>query len=298
MMQFADGMEGAIRRSDSFSSDEEAERFWSEGAAEVDVEDLTYPGGAGQTQNIRIYRGGNAAAPTLLYIHGGGWVSGSINMNDWCARGIAKNAGCNVVSISYRFAPAHPYPAALEDCQAAAKWLCEIGASLGLNTQTVAIGGASAGGNLAIATALACSPGTFAGMVLFYPVAGADFSTPSYLRYEGGPGLTRQRMQELFDLYDPDGRRTSDPLVTPQLADNLNQLPPGCLIAAEHDVLLDDSVNLATALRAAGVSTEFHTEPGVTHGFINRGRLVPSANHSIARAARFVARLTETEKSL
>lgn len=296
-MQLADGMEAALRQADSFASDAEAELFWAEGAREVEVADITFPGGAGQAQKMRLYRGGDSTAPTLLYIHGGGWVGGSIGLNEWCARAIAGGAPCNVVSVSYRLAPAHPYPAALEDCKAAAAWLRATGASLGLNTRTIGLGGASAGGNLALATALACAPGTFAGLVLFYPVAGADFSTPSYVRYAHGPGLTRQRMLEIFDLYDPDGRRSHDPLIVPNLAANLDRLPPVCLIAAEHDVLRDDSVALAAALEAAGVATDFHIEPGVTHGFINRGRLVPSANHSLARAAGFVARLAAAEKS-
>lgn len=295
-MEFAAGVEEALKLGESFTSDAEASAFWSEGAPDVACEELTYPGGAGQTQRVRLYRGGDAAAPTLLYIHGGGWTGGSIDLNEPCARRLAHGAPCNIVSISYRLAPAHPYPAAVMDCVAAAGWLRDNGAALGLNTGVVCVGGASAGANLALATALASPRGAFAGLALFYPVAGADFDTASYRDYADGPGLTRPRMQAMFDLYDPDRRRAFDPLVAPLAADNLDRLPPVCLIAAEHDVLRDDSVNLAAALQKAQVPTKFHIEPGVTHGFINRGRLVPSANVSIDRVATFISRLPEGEK--
>lgn len=288
-MEFATGQAEAQRRSESFVNDAEAAAFWSEGAPDVGVEDHNYPGGAGQPQRVRIYRGGDGSAPTLLYVHGGGWVGGSIDLNERCARGLAHIAGCNVASISYRLAPAHPYPAALKDCLAAAGWLRTAGRELGLNPDTIWIGGASAGGNLALAASLASERGTFAGQVLFYPVAGADFETASYGRYADGPGLTRTRMRDMFDLYDPEGRRSHDPLVTPLVAGDFGRFPQTCLIAAEHDVLREDSVRLAERLREAGVTLDFHIERGVTHGFINRGRLVPSADAAIARAAGFVA---------
>ncbi len=131
--------------------------------------------------------------------------------------------------------------------------------------------------------------------MLFYGVFGADLDTESYRHYAEGPGLTRTRMAELFDMYDPGGRRHADPLIAPLAADPPAGLPPCCLIAAEHDVLLDDSRAMHRALVAAGPAATLHVEPGVTHGFINRGRLVPAANAALARAAGFVRTLHSSE---
>ena len=239
------------------------------------MEELTYSGGAGQPQAARLYKGGDAG--TLLYIHGGGWAGGSIALHEPSAAGMALESGWDVLSISYRLAPAHPYPAGLEDCRAALAWLAEKGGK-------IAIGGASAGANLAVATALSTTA-KLAGLVLYYGVFGDDFDTESYRAHGQGPGLTRGRMQELFAMYDPDGLRNE--LIAPLRAD-VRGLPPALLIAAEIDVLLSENEAMAAHLRAAGVETTWHLEPGVTHGFINRGRLVPAANACISRAASFL----------
>lgn len=294
-MKFAPGMEEVLRREAGFSGPGEAGRFWSASGAQVESEDLIYLGGANQPQRMRLYRGGGADSATLLYIHGGGWVGGSIELHDYSARGMACGAGCNVVSISYRLAPEHRFPAGLKDCLAATGWIETIGADFGLNPARVVIGGASAGGNLAAAAALASEPGRYAGLLIFYGVLGCNFESDSYRRYENGPGLTRDRMQELFGLYLDDMAKARDPAVSPLLSDGLGRLPGTCVIAAEHDVLLDENIAFADALCAAGVPTDCHIEPGVTHGFINRGRLVPSADASISRAARFLARVSERE---
>jgi len=276
MVAFADGMQEAQRVNEGFASPEEGAAFWNKGIEKPPFEDVTYPGGAGQPQAARLYRGGDAG--TLLYIHGGGWVGGSIALHEPSAAGIALQSGWDVLSISYRLAPAHPYPAGLEDCLAALRWLDARG------PRQVAVGGASAGANLAIATALSTNA-PLAAMVLFYGVFGDDFDTPSYRSFAEGYGLSRARMEEIFALYDPDGLR--DPLVAPLKAD-LRGLPPAAIIAAEIDVLHSENHAMAEALSAAGVATTFHTEPGVTHGFINRGRLVPAAGACITRAAAFL----------
>jgi len=280
----------AIR--DTFASPAEAAAFWAVGADAVETLDLSYAGGAGQPQALRLYRGGGADALTLIYIHGGGWTQGSIDLHDRSARGLAAHGHCNVVSLSYRFAPRHPYPAALEDCLAAADWVAA--ADLGINAGRVAVGGASAGGNLAAAATLA-RPGAFDALLIFYGVLGCDLNTGSYLRYENGPGLTRARMAELFEMYDPGDARSADPLITPLLSDRLHNLPPTVIHAAEHDVLLDDNRAFADALAGAGVPVRLHIEPGVTHGFLNRGRLVPSADAAVKRAAADLRRLIEDE---
>jgi acetyl esterase len=290
MMKFADGMEAVHRIEETFASEAEATAYWAEAAPRVPFEDKVYPGADGQSQRARLYRG-DPGAPVLLYIHGGGWCGGSIALNDPVCRGITAETGWNVVSISYRLAPVHPYPAGQNDCLAAWNWLAAELGRLGLRHAPIALGGASAGANLALATCLAGSEGTASALVLFYGVFGSDLNTDSYHTYQNGPGLTRARMAELFEMYDPGQLRETDPLIAPLLSDDLSALPPTCLIAAEHDVLLDDSRQLAARLYGAGTSHEFHIETGVTHGFINRGRLVPAARHAISRAANFLSTL-------
>lgn len=292
MIRFAPGMEEALRQGDLFSSDDEAARFWSVDAPDVPYEETTYTGGARQPQRARLYRG-DADAPTLLYIHGGGWCGGSIDLNDPATRGICSESSWNVFSISYRLAPAHPYPAGLEDCLAAFRWLQDAGATLGLRPGPIALGGASAGANLAMAASLALEAQDVAALVLFFGVYGHDLNTDSYRAYRNGPGLTRARMVEMFEMYDPEHRRERDPLIAPLNATDLARTPPACLIAAEHDVLLDDSRRMAAALAEAGTPHAFHVEPGVTHGFINRGRLVPAARASVSRAASFLKDLKD-----
>jgi acetyl esterase len=288
---FAEGMEAAIRRHESFASEAEAAAFWAEGAPEVTVEDHVYRGGAGQPQAVRLYRGQRPApSPVLLYVHGGGWQSGSIALNEPACRALAAGSGWTVASVSYRLAPAHPYPAALHDCAAALRWLRAEAPGLGLDPHRVAVGGTSAGANLAAALALTRPEPSPAGLLLFYGVFGADFETASYRRFAEGFGLTRARMMALFADYDPGNRRGHDPLIVP-LRGDLAGLPPSALFAAELDVLLDDSLAMAQALRAAGVPVTLHVEPGVTHGYINRARMVPAAAASLARAAAFLAGL-------
>ncbi len=265
--------------------------YWAEGAPGVAaVEDLTYPGAAGQTQAARLYRGSDVAtAPVLLYLHGGGWTGGSIALNEAACRALAAESGWAVMSVSYRLAPADPYPAGLNDAQAALAWLADNAASLGLDPARIAIGGASAGANLALACALS-RPGATVGLLLIYGVYDRDFGRDSYRRFGEGPGLSAARMQELFSMYAPDAG--NEPLVVPLHSTDLSTLPPACLIAAELDVLADESADMAEALRKAGVDTDYHQEPGVTHGFINRGRHLPAARACLSRGADFLQRLS------
>ncbi len=260
--------------------------FWSEGVPEVEVADLEYTGAAGQRQAARLYRGRLAQpAPVLLYIHGGGWVGGGIALNEPACRALAAQGDCSVLSVSYRLAPAHPFPAGLQDVLAALAFLQKTGRALGLDTDRIAIGGASAGANLAVATALS-RPGVLRGMLLYYGVYDRDFDRPSFAEHDASPGITAARVREIFALYAPDAG--TDPLVTPFWSPDLASLPPACLIAAECDVLRSENEAMATALTAAGVATTLHIERGVHHGFINRGRLLPAARACLTRGADFL----------
>ncbi|MFK8079057.1 MAG: alpha/beta hydrolase [Granulosicoccus sp.] len=264
-------------------------QFWAVGADEVyATEEGCYPGAAGQQQHYRLYRASASSAPVLVYVHGGGWVGGSIDLNEPAARALASQSGCHVFSISYRLAPDHPYPAGLEDCKAAVQWLMAGRGPVDLETQCVAIGGASAGANLALSTALSLDRADFKALLLFYGVFDDDFETPSYQLYADGPGLSRARMQELFQLYDPLKRRLTDPLVTPLHA-QLEGIPHTIMVAAQCDVLRSDSERLHKHLRDVAVDVDFWIEPGVTHGYINRGRTLPSARTSLSQASQKLA---------
>jgi acetyl esterase len=265
--------------------------FWAEGAPEVaGVEELTLPGASGQDQPARLYRGTTGApAPVALYIHGGGWIGGGLALNEHSCRSLVAESGWSLLAVTYRLAPAHPFPAGLEDCAAALDWLRDNAAGLGLDAGRIAFAGTSAGANLALALALE-RPGIARGLLLHYGVYDRDFGRGSFARYGDGPGLTAQRVREIFAAYAP--KTGTDPRVTPLHAPDLSALPPACLIAAERDVLADENAAMAVRLREAGVETEFHIEPGVHHGFINRGRLLPAARACLARGGAFLRRLT------
>lgn len=283
-MTLAEGVREAQRVNEAFVSANDAAAYWAEGTEDAFEEEMFYKGAGGQRQAVRLYPGRGDGM--LLYMHGGGWVGGSIALNHRACRLIAQQSGWDVVSISYRLAPEHPYPAALDDCQAAFQWLYDTG------YRKLALGGASAGGNLALSLALNGRI-RLAGLLLFYPVTGSDFETESYQRYAEGYGLSRARMQELFVQYDPDTRRTAEICPLKTSLDRIRDatLPQTQIISAECDVLADDSRAMAQRLTEAGVDTFLHIEPGVTHGFINRGRLIPAADACLARAANYLKAL-------
>lgn len=289
-MNFAEGMAEALRQHASFAREEDAAAFWSEGAPRVPVLDLTYPGAIGQPQAVRFYRG-TTPGPVLLYIHGGGWIGGSIAVNDPAVRALVAESGWSALSVSYRLAPADPFPAGLDDVRAALRWLVASAPALGLDVGQIAMGGASAGANLAVAAAMAEDPGCLAGLVLFYGLFGVDLDTPSYRAHADAPVLTRDRVAEILSLYDPEGRRDREPLIAPLVAPSLSTLPPAFLVVAEYDVLADDSRRMAARLAAEAAGAEVLEVAGVTHGFINRGRLVPAARDALTRAARFLVSL-------
>jgi acetyl esterase len=268
----------------------EAPAFWSEGQDPCETRDLVYEGGAGQPQAARHYRGGDRGV--LLFVHGGGWTGGSIALKERTCRRIAVRSGWDVVSISYRLAPAHPYPAGLEDVRAALAWLRAGGA--GIRAERLALGGDSAGANLALAAALAGAR-DLAALVLVYGVFGTDFDSESYRRFAEGFGFTRARALEIFDLYDPTGLRATDPCLVPLLATDAQlreAAPPETLfLAAECDVLADDSRAMHARFEAVGAPARLHVEPGVTHGFLNRGRMVPQGDAALDRIAAFLAAL-------
>ena len=244
------------------------------------VEDRRIPGPAGEIP-VRIYRPeGKAPLPALVYFHGGGWVIGSIETHDGSCRDLANRAGCVVVSVDYRLAPEHRYPAAAEDCLAATRWVAENAAALGADPKRIAIGGDSAGGNLAAVVALMARdrrgpPLRF--QLLIYPVTDADLTRASYRENAEGYLLTTKAMEWFWGHYVPDAAQRKEPYAAPLQAKDLAGLPPAFVITAQYDPLRDEGEAYAKRLQQAGVRTALKRYEGAIHGFFAMGLLAEVA---------------------
>lgn len=263
--------------------------YWTDGApVPHQTTDVSVPGETGAVR-ARVYRPtGNERAPMVLLIHGGGWVSGSIEEVEPLARHLAAASGAVVVSTSYRLAPEHPFPAGLNDCEATLRWVLTEGGKHGGDPSRLAIGGASAGANLAAVMTLRAPPATFKAQLLFYGVLGNSFETASYQEFADGRfGLPRERMKMYFDLYAGKNADINDAAITPMNGE-LKSMPPAWICAAECDVLHDDSVQFYEKLTALRSGDQFILAKGVNHGFINRVRHLPLAKTMVDSAAAFV----------
>ena len=270
-------------------------RRWNVDLPEMAAEAFDLPGLAGAPPiPARMFTPSDALPGCILYIHGGGWVLCDIKTHERTIRLLAREARTRVLAIDYRLAPEHPFPAPLEDCQAAWRWLAAAGID-----GPLAIAGDSAGANLALSVIL--REGELMRSVpqaglLFYGIFSSDLDSPSYRRFAEGYGLTRQDMRRFFDCYvpgtGPDSTRF-DPLVQ-QVASSvavLARLPPLFLNAAGLDVLLCDTLDLAARLREAGASFELAMHEGVHHGFLQFSARLEEARRAIGLAADFFARL-------
>lgn len=238
----------------------------------------------GRSLAVRIYRSAaslGAPAPVILYFHGGGWVLGSLSYGDRGCRRLANAAECAVISVDYRLAPEHPFPAGLMDCYDAAHWIWNNAASLGWDASRIAVCGESAGGNLAAGTTLlarARNELRIACQILIYPVLDlVNLNTASYAEFSEGYGLTKQAMEWFIDHYMPDPAGRSDPLVSPLRAPDLRHLPPACIVTPECDVLRDEAEAYARRLEAARVHTIYRSFPGMIHDFYLLWFLSPQA---------------------
>jgi acetyl esterase len=222
---------------------------------------------------VRIYRPLDAGPTgTLLYLHGGGWVGGSVATHDASCAAIARDVPCNVVSVDYRLAPEHPYPAALDDSILVAQWLCGSAAPAWVDRTRLAIGGDSAGANLATAGCLKLRDTTgavpFVMQALLYPCVDADTERPSYRRNADAPFLDRAMMRWFIDLYLPGGAAQADGYALPLRAASLAGLPPAFVMTAEFDPLLDDGVELAARFVRDGVACDYRIARRLPHGFL------------------------------
>lgn len=257
--------------------------------AGVTTKDLTYPAGQG-TQKARVYipDGVAANAPVVVYYHGGGWVIADINVYDSSPRAIAKQTGAIVVSVEYRHAPEHKFPAAHDDAVAAYKWVLANAASWGGDAAKVAVMGESAGGNLAINTAIAArDQGLTApvAMALVYPVAGTDMSTPSYKENALAKPLNKAMMGWFVKNTIKGEKDKADPRLDLIKTADLHNLPPATIVLAQIDPLRSEGEMLAEKLTTSGVSVHKEIYEGVTHEFFGMAAVVEDAKE----AQKFVA---------
>jgi acetyl esterase len=242
----------------------------AEPAPVAGVRDETIPG-PGADIPVRIYRPDGEGLPVLVYAHGGGFVFCDLDSHDELCRNIANRVAAVVVSVAYRLAPEHRWPAAVDDFYAATRWAARNAASLGGDPGRVVVGGDSAGGNLAAVTAvMARDRGgpALAAQLLLYPVLAADFDTESYRLFGRGFYNPKPAMQWYWDQYVPSGADRAHPHAAPLNAD-LHGLPPAVVVIAGHDPLRDEVLAYANALEAAGVRVVRVQFDGAIHGFMS-----------------------------
>ena len=237
---------------------------------DVSTTDLSIPGPAAPL-SARHYRAADSGSPLLVYFHGGGWVLGDIETHDGLCRLICRDAGVHVLSVDYRRPPEHKAPAAVDDAFAAYRWALDNGAELGADPNRVAVGGDSAGGNLA---ALVChrarneGVGSPALQMLLYPITNLCGDTRSRTLFAEGYWLTKQNMDWFTDHYlAGSGLEAADPRLSPLLADDLSGLPPALVLTAGFDPLRDEGNAYAEAMRAAGVTVDLREFGSLIHSF-------------------------------
>jgi acetyl esterase len=235
------------------------------------IEDRLIPGPLGEIP-IRIYTPHGAGPfPVLVYFHGGGFYLGNIESDDGPCREIANKAGCIVVSVDYRLAPEHKFPAAVEDCYAATRWAAENASALGGDSLRIAVQGSSAGGNMAAGVALMARDRGYPPLmhqILLCPVLNYAFDTPSYQENADGYILTRESMMRMWNLYLQTEADGTNPYASPLQASDLRGLPPAWVVTAEYDPLRDEGEAYAARLREAGVSVVSQREEGGIHALL------------------------------
>jgi acetyl esterase/lipase len=253
------------------------------------IEDGEWPGPAGALA-YRSYTPVDAAGeplPALLYFHGGGFVIGDLDTHDGLCRLLANASGCRVISVAYRLAPEHKFPAAVEDACAAACWVADHARALGIDPGRIAIGGDSAGANLA---AVVCQLAKQAGgprlalQLLLYPATDSAAETASRRALAEGYLLEKKSMEWFFQQYVEPGTDPKDPRLSPLLAPDLSGLPPAHIHTAEFDPLRDEGKAYADKLAAAGVPVEYTYHPGMIHHFFCLAGAIPYARTAIANA--------------
>ena len=255
----------------------------------AEVRDMAAPGPLGDIP-LRLYRPAGVAspAPTLVYLHGGGWVIGDLDTHDVLCRQLADEAGCVVVSVDYRMGPEHRFPAAPDECLAATRWLQAQAGALGLDASRFAVGGDSAGGNLAAVVSLAWrdagEPVPLRFQLLIYPATDMRAGAPSHTSNGQGYVLTSDTIAYFQGHYL--GRdQLDDWRASPLLHPDLAGLPPALVLTAGFDPLRDEGRQYADALSAAGSTAQYVCFERQIHGFITMGRVIDEANLAVGLCA-------------
>jgi acetyl esterase len=254
------------------------------------AESLQIPGPAGAI-GARLYLPVGAPtqnSPLLVYYHGGGWVIGDLDTHDGPCRFLASHSGARVLSIDYRLAPEHPFPAAAEDAWAAYAWARTNAAELGSDPSRIAVGGDSAGGNLAAVVSLLAreqSAPPPAMQLLIYPVTTVAQELPSRAMFDEGFLLTRRDMDFFEDNYLPADADRTDPRVSPLEVDDLGGLPPAYVATAGFDPLRDEGEAYAQRLREAGVRVALRRHPGLVHSYANLTAISRTSRQAMLEAA-------------
>jgi acetyl esterase len=270
----------------------ERRTFTQPDAPEVaSVQDLQATGPAGAIP-VRSYRpaGSSAAAmlPVLVYYHGGGWVIGDLDTHDVLCRQLANLSGCAVVSVDYRMGPEHRFPAAVDDAIAATRWVRAQAQALKVDASRLAVGGDSAGGNLAAVVALTARDAgdlPIAFQLLIYPATDQRRGAPSHAANGQGYLLTKENMDYFHDHYIPDARDDLDWRASPLLHANHAKLPPAFVLTAGYDPLRDEGLQYAQKLSEAGNRAALVNFERQIHGFILMGRVLDEANVAVQLCA-------------
>jgi acetyl esterase len=232
---------------------------------------------------IRSYRPVlNDVLPALVFFHGGGWTIGDLDTHDVVCRSLALGARCAVFSVDYRLAPENPFPAAVGDCISATKYIAENTSSLKIDRSRIAVGGDSAGGNLAAVVALAARELGIAFQLLIYPATDQRCALPSHEKNAQGYLLTREGIEYFRGCYLPDPDSWTDWRASPLLAPSHAGLPPAFVLTAGYDPLVDEGRAYATALSQAGVEVTYREYPDMVHGFVLFGGVLETANAALA----------------
>jgi acetyl esterase len=237
----------------------------------LEVINTSVPAG-GRDVPVRIYRpAGSGLRPGTIYMHGGGWVQGDLDTHDAATAGLSDGADTVVVSVDYRLAPEHPYPAAFDDSYAVLLHTAAQGRTWGIDTGRLLVAGDSAGANLAAALTLAARDRQgprLRGQVLIYPCLSHEGVLPSYRENAKGPVLTSAAMRDYWAIYLGDTPAGSDQHAEPLAATDLHGLPPAFITTAQYDPVRDDGEHYAERLRAAGVPVELRRAKRLTHGWL------------------------------
>jgi acetyl esterase len=232
---------------------------------------------------VRIYRGQGEPRGVVAYFHGGGFVMGSVGLMDGVARELAHSSGAVVISVEYRLAPEHPYPAGLDDCEAVTQWAMANVGRFGVSPGLVAVAGESAGGNLAAAVSLRLretDPHALAGQVLIYPAVAGAAVYPSAVEFDGLV-ISRTAGERFWAAYTAGRAVAEDQYAAPLQAKTLKGLPPALVVLGGCDMLRDEGREYATRLRRDGVDVDEVCYPGQPHGFVNFG--FPAAAEAFER---------------